>query len=116
MITFAKETTAQDEAAIEDFAGRIADMGFPGDTIVYRNAVDAALAMIALKTLPPAMEVGYALGPNRNYAIIGTKSYKDGKIVRDKVSQLRDMVAPAFGVTPEAPKPAAPAKPGKLNI
>jgi len=116
MISFSKQTTPAEEDAIERTATKLRDMGFGADTIVYRNQVDVALAAIALHalnhdgTVKGMDRVVTAMGEHQRFAVIGAKTLEDGQALRERVNKLREMIAPAFGVTPEEPKPAAPAK------
>ncbi len=111
MLTFTKQTTPRDEIAIENDAARLRKDGFNGDGIVYRNAVDTSLARIALYSLALSSPPSSIVHPLGTYIVIGTKNYEDGKKIREQVEKLREMVAPAFGITPEEPNPAPAASP-----
>jgi hypothetical protein len=114
MLSFSKQTTPAEEDAIERTAAKLREMGYGGDIIVYRNQADVALANLAALalnhdgTLTGKNRIMQATGEDQRFALIGAKTTEDGRALREKVAQLREMIAPAFGVAPEEqPKPPA---------
>jgi hypothetical protein len=96
--TIQSQTTPRDEEDILDAERDLHARGLTGGSvIVYRNMVDANLAVAVVygAGLKDKFRVVAAPDLQRRYCVIGTASLEDNVTIREKVDVLRDNILAA---------------------
>jgi hypothetical protein len=85
------QTTGKEEEILGRTASSMAKKGYTAH-IICRNEIDVALATIAVHQVRLSDKFMRAASSDGRYAVIGTRSDKDDRKLRDRMQELRTAV------------------------